>query len=381
MDSGTSWIRRPEPLVQPEDPPRWSAGIVNHGSYDDLERCLASLARQGVTPVSIAVYDTGEDPQRLEGLRRAHPGVDFELGPNRGYAGGANRVIDRILGRGGRDGGTQGGEVKGGAADGGGQDGGTQDGGTQDRAAGAESIGFVLLLNPDVELEPDFAAGLIKEMVARPGVAIATGKLLRPDGSTIDSAGIVFPRHRRPRDRGSEQPDRGQYDRPERVDAASGAAMMLRVEATTDLRLEGELFDEDFFAYHEDTDLCWRARRFGWSILYEPRAVALHRRGWQRARRAEMPIVIRRHSFKNHYLQLLKNETAAGLLRNLPWILGWEILRLGFVVLRDRPMGRAYLEAGRALPRAWRKRRLVREGARARRNAARGRAVEDVSRR
>jgi len=338
---------RPPPGPPPALPtgtsgPRWSAGIVNHGSYDELEVCLATLARQDVTPVSIAVYDTGEDPQRLEGLRRAHPGVDFELGPNRGYAGGANRVVERLR-------------------------------------PSAASIEFVLLLNPDVELEPDFADRLIEAMVARPRVAIATGKLLRPDRSTIDSAGIVFPRHRRPRDRGSEQLDRGQYDRVELVDAASGAAMMLRVEATADLRLEGELFDEDFFAYHEDTDLCWRARRLGWSILYEPRAVALHRRGWQRARRAEMPIAIRRHSFKNHYLQLVKNETAGGLLRNLPWILGWEILRLGFVVLRDRPMGRAYLEAGRALPGAWRKRRLVRE--RARRHAARERAAGDVSRR
>jgi GT2 family glycosyltransferase len=356
MDSGTSSTRLPEPLVWPEDAPRWSAGIVNHGSYDDLEICLASLARQDVIPVSIAVYDTGEDPPRLEALRRANPEVDFEQGPNRGYAGGANRVIDRILGRGTQDCGAR--------------DGGAQDNRERDGGAGMASIGFVLLLNPDVELEPDFAARLIAEMVARPRVAIAAGKLLRPDRSTIDSAGIVFPRHRRPRDRGSEQPDRGQYDRAELVDAASGAAMMLRVEATADLRLAGELFDEDFFAYHEDTDLCWRARRFGWSILYEPRSVAIHRRGWQRARRAEIPIAIRRHSFKNHYLQLVKNETAGGLLGNLPWILGWEILRLGFVLLRDRPMGRAYLEAGRALPWAWRKRRLVRE--RARRNEGHG---------
>lgn len=342
-----SATNRPPPTTPPAPPtgtsePRWSAGIVNHGSYDELEICLATLARQDAPATSIAVYDTGEDPPRLEGLRRAHPGVDFELGPNRGYAGGANRVLERLRPE-------------------------------------AASIGFVLLLNPDVELEPDFAARLIAAMVARPGVAIATGKLLRPDRSTIDSAGIVFPRHRRPRDRGSEQPDRGQYDRTELVDAASGAAMMLRVEATAELRLEGELFDEDFFAYHEDTDLCWRARRLGWSILYEPRAVALHRRGWQRARRAEMPIAIRRHSFKNHYLQLVKNETAAGLLRNLPWILGWEVLRLGFVVLRDRPLGRAYLEAGRALPGAWRKRRLVRE--RARRRAAREGPAGGVNRR
>jgi len=227
-----------------------------------------------------------------------------------------------------------------------------------------ERIEYILLLNPDVELDPDFVARLIDAMLARPCVAIATGKLLRPDRRTLDSAGIFFGRHGRPRDRGSEEPDRGRYDRTEGVDAASGAAMMLRVAAIEDLRVENELFDEDFFAYHEDTDLCWRARRFGWSILYEPAAVALHRRGWQRARRSAIPIPIRRHSFKNHYLQIVKNETATGLIRSLPWLVLWEILRLGFVVVRDRPMAGAYLEAARALPAAWRKRRLVQQRAR-----------------
>jgi hypothetical protein len=65
---------------------------------------------------------------------------------------------------------------------------------------------------------------------------------------------------------------------------------------------------------------------------------------------------------------IVKNETLGHGLRNLPWLLGWEILRLGFVVVRDRPMLGAYAEAWRALPEAKRKRALVQ--ARARRLAA-----------
>lgn len=307
---------------------RWAAGIVNHGSYDDLEECLAALARQSWPPSWIGVYDTGETPARIVALRRAHPEVDLEVGPNRGYAGGANRVVERAL-------------------------------------LGEDSVDFVLLLNPDVAPDVDYARILIEGMQGSPRVAVATGKLLRPDRRTLDSAGIVFPRHRRPRDRGSDQPDRGQFDRSELVGAASGAAMMLRVAALESLRIDGELFDESFFAYHEDTDLCWRARRLGWEILYEPRAVALHRRGWQRDRRSEVAIAIRRHSFKNHYLQIVKNETLGGFVRDLPWILGWEVLRLGFVLLRDRPMWAAYREAWRRLPEARRKRAIVQARARA----------------
>jgi len=314
---------RNDPPPDPAQASSWSAGIVNHGSYDDLERCLAALACQRLAPQAVRVYDTGLDRERSEALQRARPRVGLEVGENLGFAGGANRVIDRL-------------RAEGGAGD------------------------FVLLLNPDVVLDADFGACLVEAMSARSGVAIATGKLLRPGRSRIDSAGIRFPRHRRPRDRGSEELDVGRFDRAELVEGASGAAMMLRVASLADLEIEGELFDEDFFLYHEDTDLCWRARNLGWQILYEPDAIAVHGRGWRKDERAAVPISVRRHSFKNHYLQVVKNEISAGLLLHLPWLVVWEVLRLGFVLLRDRPLLGAYRDAWRALPDALRKRRALR---------------------
>jgi GT2 family glycosyltransferase len=300
----------------------WAAGIVNHGGYEDLEACIESLARQSCPPANVFVYDTGVDSEKFESLRTAYPQVLFEAGPNVGYAGGANRVVERL-----RD---------------------------------DTQPSFILVLNPDVALDADFAERLIGSVVQAPRVAIATGKLLRPDRKTLDSAGIVFPRHRRPRDRGSEELDRGQYDRAEAVDAVSGAAMLLRVADLDALALDGELFDERFFAYHEDTDLCWRARRFGYEILYEPAAVATHGRGWQRSGRTAIPVAIRRHSFKNHYLQVVKNETVAGFLGHAPDLIVWEILRLGFVVLRERDLFGAYRAAWCEIPEARRKRRLIR---------------------
>ncbi len=312
----------------------WSAGIVNHGSFADLARCLASIAMQSRPPASVRVYDTGEDPNALEDLRLSHPTIAFESGSNLGYAGGANRVIAGLLA-------------------------GTGEAATP--SSPSRSPEFVLLLNPDVELDPTFAERLVGALVESPRAAIGCGKLLRPGRERIDSAGIRFPRHRRPRDRGSEEPDRGQFDRRERVDAASGAAMLLRASAIAALRLGDELFDELFFAYHEDTDLCWRARRLGYEILYEPQAIAIHRRGWRRSERERIPVAIRRHSFKNHYLQLVKNETGTRLLANAPWLVAWELLRLGFVLVRDPGLLPAYLDALAEMPAAWRKRRLLAE--------------------
>ncbi len=310
------------PAARAPERPVWVAGIINHGHYEDVTRCLASLRRQTRLPDAVYVFDTGVDPARFHALSAREPAVSFELGPNRGYAGGANHLLRRL-------------DVE------------------------RPDAAYVLLLNPDVELDPPFAARLLEAMEARPCVALGSGKLLRPGRERIDSAGIVLPRHRRPRDRGSGEPDQGQFERPEPVFAVSGAALMLRRAALPALAVEGEVFDEDFFVYHEDTDLAWRAHRLGWEVWYEPRATAVHGRHWRRERRFSIPVEVRRHSFKNHYLQLLKNERGADFLRNLPWLLVWEVLRLGYVLLRDRTLLRAYRAALLAAPRAWAKRKAI----------------------
>ena len=135
--------------------------------------------------------------------------------------------------------------------------------------------------------------------------------------------------------------------------------MVLRRDVLPRLRIDDEIFDEDFFLYHEDTDLAWRAHNLGMRSLYVPSARAVHQRGWKRADRFDMPDDVRRHSFKNHYLQILKNERGRDFLLNLPVLLTWEILRLGFVLLRDRAMWVAYRDALRLAPRAWQKRRWI----------------------
>ena len=308
---------------------RYVAGIVNHGSYDDLARCLASLSRQDARSEAVFVVDTGVDPSRLEALVREYATVGFEVRANLGWGAGVNRILARV----------------------------------DCEHAG---VPYVLLLNPDIELDPDFAAVLLDALEADPRVALASGKLLRPGRTVIDSAGIRLPRHRRPRDRGSDEADSGQYDRAEFVFGVSGAAMMLRRAALSDLAVAGEVVDEDFFAYHDDTDLCWRANRLGWRVLYEPRARGVHGRRWKRQQRMEIAPFVRRHSFKNHYLQIIKNERLADFFLNLPWLLTWELLRLGFAVLRDRTLLAGYGEALANSRRAFAKRRMIEQRARSR---------------
>jgi GT2 family glycosyltransferase len=304
----------------------YAVGVINYRSYDDLKACLDSLERQTHRPTAVLVVDVDPDDDRQEALRD-RPAVDWEETGNAGFSAAANLAIRRLREK--------------------------------------TDASFILVLNPDVRLDAEFSERLLEEMRQRPRVALGTGKLLRPEG-VIDSAGIELPRHRRPRDRGSEEVDRGQYERVELVFGASGAAMMLRTAALADLAIQGEVFDEDFFLYHEDTDLSWRAQLLGWQVLYVPDARACHNRSWRRDRRFEIRPEIRRHSFKNHYLQLIKNERPRDFWRNLPVIASWEVLRLGFAILRDPRVLPGYLEAGRLAPSAWRKRRLLQIARRAR---------------
>ena len=92
----------------------------------------------------------------------------------------------------------------------------------------------------------------------------------------IDSTGIYFTPNMRHLDRGAEEVDRGQYDRPQYVFGATGAAAFFRRSFIDDVSVEGEFFDEEFFAFREDADLAWRAQVMGWKCLYVPTAVAWH---------------------------------------------------------------------------------------------------------
>ena len=80
----------------------------------------------------------------------------------------------------------------------------------------------------------------------RPDAASASGKLVRMDGKTIDSTGIIMLREQRHLDRGADQSDSGQFDLPEDIFGPSGAAAMYRKSALDDVSIDGQYFDEDF---------------------------------------------------------------------------------------------------------------------------------------
>ena len=106
-----------------------------------------------------------------------------------------------------------------------------------------------------------------------PDVAIAGCKLWYPDGETLQHGGgyITHPQAM-PGHYGIGEADAGQHDAARYVDYVIGAAVAVRRTALEQIGL----FDEGFFLYYEDADLCARARAAGYRVVYEPRATAVH---------------------------------------------------------------------------------------------------------
>lgn len=244
-----------------------------------------------------------------------------------------------------------------------------------------ESSGeYVLTLNDDTILNPNFIKTLVAAMEASPDLGSATGKLLHYkfdiDSKTkiLDSTGIEIFRTRRVIDRGQWEEDRGQYDRDTEVFGASGAAALYRRSALEEVKLmmrDGnfEYFDEDFTAYKEDVDLAWRLQLAGLPCRYVPEAVIYHGRSIGRSwptqfirfilNRKRQPRVVRKLSFKNHYLTMVKNEVPAVFWRHFLFILAREILLFIYTLIFEQFQIYALIEFFRQLPEARRKRRQI----------------------
>ncbi|MBI5305254.1 MAG: glycosyltransferase family 2 protein [Chloroflexi bacterium] len=146
--------------------------------------------------------------------------------------------------------------------------------------AGGNNIGIrattgeiVVLLNQDTAVKPGWLRA-IADTFADPGIGIVGCKALYPDGRGIQHAGgVVQPATAWTHHIGWGEQDQGQYDTLTEPDYVTGAAFGIRRQVLE--RLGG--LDEKFHpAFYEEVDCCYRARRAGFRVVYQPRAVLDH---------------------------------------------------------------------------------------------------------
>lgn len=212
----------------------WTAVIVNYNGAGYIEACLLALERSILPPRDVIVVDNASSDDSVMELN-GFPRVNIIAEPvNRGFAGGANVGL-----------------------------------------AVVEST-CALLLNPDVEVEPDLGQRLVEAFGRDPSLGAVGPLLLYPDTGLVQHAGgvverpLMTTRHLLYRE---AVPD-SLVERD--VDFVTGGAMGLRIEAVR--AIDG--FDERYSpVYYEDVDLCFRLRDEGWRVRFDPALRAQHHEG------------------------------------------------------------------------------------------------------
>ncbi|MBN8733281.1 MAG: glycosyltransferase family 2 protein [Acidobacteria bacterium] len=236
----------------------------------------------------------------------------------------------------------------------------------QNQAIAMTSADWVLTLNPDAQLEPDFLARLLEEAEDRPEVGTLCGRLLsrHRDLSPIeppvfDSTGMVFNEQLRHFDRGWGEPDDGRYGAVEEVFGASAAAALYRRRMIAEIADGEDFFDPAFFAYREDADVAWRAQLMGWRCLYVPAAVGHHVRQLRPGSRRGNARTLNMHSVKNRFLMRVKNLTWP--VWRLCWLpaLARDLTVVGGCLFAEPSSLPAFWHFARALPAALRERRRI----------------------
>ena len=218
--------------------------IVNWNTRQDLLRCLASItANPPACPFEVLVFDNDSADGSGEAVAAEYPQVRLEVSPeNLGFARANNRAASTAQGR------------------------------------------FWLLLNPDTVVHPGAVDALVRYLAGQPRAAAVGPRLVNPDGSlqpSIERLPSLFREWWRlfHLDRlypVSQYPKAVLASRaPQRVEVLNGACLLLRADAVRPMGL----FDEDYFVYSEEIDLCDRLRRVGWELHWLPEAVVTHSGG------------------------------------------------------------------------------------------------------
>lgn len=321
-------------MAQPalSDARRVSAVLVTWNSARFLPRCLEGINGQTHRDLELIVIDNASSDDSLAIVRRSRPdAIVIENQTNAGFARAVNQAIARASGD------------------------------------------FVLLVNPDAYLAPDYAARLVAALdAAGETFGAATGKLLRGEGAgitptnVIDSRGIRMTKSGRHLDigQGSIDATGGGLGTEHcalctEVFGVSGAAAMYRMSFIRDISIGGEFFDEDFFSYREDADVAWRGRLLGWRALCADDAVAWHVRTVTPEKRRALDAAINMHSVKNRFLLRAKNESLWLALRHAPFELPRDLVAIGAVLTIERSSLPAFAWLWRNRRRVLAKRRAV----------------------
>lgn len=212
--------------------------LLNWNGKKDTLECLSSLSRVVFSCFQPVVVDNGSTDGSIEAIRRAFPDVPIlEAGSNLGFAGGNNLAIKWALSK------------------------------------GAE---WILLLNNDTIVSPDFLQAFMEAAKQKPNAKILGAKIYRYDQTnTIDHLGGCWnPNTGEFESFAHGQNDNGvSFEDMQKVDYVCGAAFFMHRSVPDTIGL----LEDRFFLFWEESDFCFRANRSGFEVWTAPKAKIWHK--------------------------------------------------------------------------------------------------------
>jgi hypothetical protein len=284
--------------------PRVSLIVVNWNGRAYLEGCLSSLLKLDYPDFSVTVVDNASSDGSQDFIRERFSQVELRCSPhNLGYGGGANTVL---------------------------------------RECGTD---IAVVLNTDLSVPADWLTNLVVPMIDDRTIGIAGSKMYYPGGRIIQHAGGYITRPQAwPGHYGLNDDDRGQLDAIRDVDYVIGAALAVKRRTLEHIGL----FDEGYFLYYEDVDLCLRARRAGHRVVYIPGAWLTHH---ESAATIKGSATYLEQFFRGRWRFILKHYNLAEILSDsIPAERAW-LVRCGPVERRASAI--AYRATLSVLPEIW----------------------------
>lgn len=254
--------------------PSFSIIIVSWNALHHLKKYLPSVVATKYADFEIILADNASTDGSKAWVREQYPEVKIAaLDENYGYCGGNNRAVPYTNGD------------------------------------------ILLFLNNDVRVEPDWLNALA-ECFSDPHTAAVQPKFRSDEQPAYfeyaGAAGGYLDRYGYPLCRGrifdTVEKDEGQYDDPQDILWASGAALAIR----KNLFEESDGFDEDFEFHMEEIDLCWRLRNTGYNVRYCPNSTIYHLGGGSLPMGSPRKVY---YNYRNNLMMLWKNCSTRTLFR------------------------------------------------------------------
>lgn len=261
--------------------PEVATVILNYNGKDYLRQFLPSVLETNYPNHQIIVADNGSTDDSITFLKNEFPTVRIiELPENLGFAAGYNKAIECV------------------------------------------NSDYLVLLNSDVEVTPNWLLPMITHLEQQPKLAAAQPKIRafhqKEYFEHAGAAGGYIDRLIYPFCRGrifeTCEKDNGQYDTTQEIFWASGAAFVVK----TALFKTFDGFDGGYFAHMEEIDLCWRMKRAGYGIAVVPESVVYHVGGGTLDYSSPNKVYL---NFRNRLRTVFKNESTTTLIWLFPIIL------------------------------------------------------------